>query len=173
MSTFTITQAVDVNIHFTSGDVTPVTLYLAPLDSECKIVLRHDWLTHYNPLIAWILGSLTFWTPAQGMPTPLTPPVRPVSTSLPDPGPCDQPGPAPSVLVSDSLAHTPLKAPLVSLINAATFVHACKLEGSIQFQLQLRPSESAQARLALASSPPALPNVLEEYHDFADGILHG
>ncbi|KIN98931.1 hypothetical protein M404DRAFT_30898 [Pisolithus tinctorius Marx 270] len=161
-------SAVDVNICFVSGDVTPVTLYLAPLDSECKIVLGHDWLTHYNPLIDWVLSSLTFWTPAQGMPTPLTPPVSPVSTGLPDPGPSDQPSLAPSVPVSNSLAHTPLKAPLFSLVNAATFVHACKLEGSVQFQLQLHPSDSAQAQSALASPPPALLNVPEEYHDFAD-----
>ncbi|KIN99141.1 hypothetical protein M404DRAFT_30604 [Pisolithus tinctorius Marx 270] len=120
---------VDVNICFVSGDVTPVTLYLAPLDSECRIVLGHDWLTRYNPLIDWVLGSLTFWTPAQGMPTPSTPSVSPVSTGLPDTSLSDQPGLAPSVLVPDSLACTPLKAPLVSLINAAAFVHACKLEG--------------------------------------------
>ncbi|KIO02023.1 hypothetical protein M404DRAFT_28257 [Pisolithus tinctorius Marx 270] len=63
------------------------------------------------------------------MPTPLTPPESPASTSLPDSGPSDQPGPVPSVPVTNSLAHTPLKAPLVSLINAATFMHACKLEG--------------------------------------------
>ncbi|KIN93080.1 hypothetical protein M404DRAFT_36417 [Pisolithus tinctorius Marx 270] len=114
-----------------------------PLDSECRIVLGHDWLTHYNLLIDWVLGSLTFWTPTQGMPTPLTLPVSLVSTSLPDPGPSDQPSFMPSVLVSDSLACTPLKAPLVSLINAAAFVCACKLEGSVQFQLQLCPSDSA------------------------------
>ncbi|KIO05890.1 hypothetical protein M404DRAFT_25160 [Pisolithus tinctorius Marx 270] len=65
------------------------------------------------------------------------------------------------------MSTTPL-TPHVSLINAAAFVHACKLEGSVQFQLQLCPSDSAQAQLALASHPLALPNVLEEYHDFAD-----
>ncbi|KIN98512.1 hypothetical protein M404DRAFT_31200 [Pisolithus tinctorius Marx 270] len=144
-STFTITQAVDVNIHFTSGNVTLVTLFLAPLDSECKIVLGHDWLTCYNLLIDWVLSSLTFWTPAQGMPTLLTPPVSPVPTSLPDPGPSDQPGLAPSVPASNSPAHTPLKAPLVSLINAAAFMCACRLEGSVQFQLQLHPLDSVQA----------------------------
>ncbi|KIN99749.1 hypothetical protein M404DRAFT_30210 [Pisolithus tinctorius Marx 270] len=136
---------VDVNICFASGNVTPVTLFLAPLDSECKIVLRHDWLTHYNLLIDWVLGSLTFRTPAQGKPTPSTPPVSLVPIGLPDSGPSDQPGPVPSVPVSDSPACTPLKAPLVSLINAVAFVYTCKLEGSVQFQLQLCPLDSAQA----------------------------
>ncbi|KIN99069.1 hypothetical protein M404DRAFT_30863 [Pisolithus tinctorius Marx 270] len=129
MSTFTITQAVDVNICFASGDVTLVTLYLALLDSECKVVLRHNWLTQYNPLIDWVLSSITFQTHTQGVPTLSTPPVSPVPTSLPDPSPSDQPSLVPSVPVSDSPACTPLKAPLVSLINAAAFVHVCKLEG--------------------------------------------
>ena len=40
---FVITQAIDLSIQFpATGDVTPMTFYLAPLDSECKIVLGHN-----------------------------------------------------------------------------------------------------------------------------------
>ena len=40
---FVITQAIDLLIQFpVTGDVTPMTFYLAPLDSECKIVLGHN-----------------------------------------------------------------------------------------------------------------------------------
>jgi len=138
-SNFVITQAVDIWVKFpTSSDVTHMTFYLTPLDSECSIVLGHNWLTHYNPLIE---SSLTFRTPAQSL---LVPPSTssPVLSSNPDSGLSGQstPGPAPSV---NTLVSTP---PHISLINAAAFVRACSLEGSKKYQLQLRPANSAKAR---------------------------
>jgi len=163
-SNFVITQAVDLSVKFpASGDVTPMTFYLTPLDSECSIVLGHNWLTRYNPLIDWVLSSLTFQTPA---PSLLAPPLNPspVLSGNPDSGLSSQstPGPAPSV---DTPVCTP---PHISLINAAAFICACKLEGSTKYQLQLRPSDSAKARSSSASTPPDLDIVPPEYHNYAD-----
>jgi len=163
-SNFVITQAVDLSVQFpASGDVTPMTFYLAPLDSECMIVLGHNWLTRYNPLIDWVLSSLTFWTPAQSLLAPPSTP-SPVLSGNPDSGLSGQstPGLAPSV---DTPVCTP---PHISLINAATFVRACSLEGSTKYQLQLRPADSAKFRSSSTSTPPDLDIVPPEYHDYAE-----
>ncbi|KAG6325960.1 hypothetical protein ID866_13129, partial [Astraeus odoratus] len=64
-----------------------------------------------------------------------TPRTNPGSSSTPNP----TPGPMPSDPAPDVQGHTPLKAPHISLTNTAAFVHACKLEGSFQFSLQLCP----------------------------------
>jgi len=163
-SNFVITQAIDLSVKFpASGDVTPMTFYLASLDSECMIVLGHNWLTHYNPLIDWVLSSLTFQTPAPSLLAPLSTPSL-VQSGNPDSGLSGQstPGPAPSV---DTPVFTPLH---ISLINAAAFVHACKLEGSTKYQLQLCPSDSAKARSSSASTLPDLDIVPPEYRDYAD-----
>jgi len=87
-SNFVITQAVNLSVKFpASGDVTPMTFYLTPLDSECMIVLGHNWLTRFNPLIDWVLSSLTFRTPAPSLLAPLSTPSpvlsgNPVSSLL-------------------------------------------------------------------------------------------
>jgi len=163
-SNFVITQAVDLSVKFpASGDVTPMTFYLAPLDSECMIVLGHNWLTRYNPLIDWVLSSLTFRTLAGSLPAPLSTP-SPVQSGNPVSGLSSQSDPSlmPSV---DTPVCTP---PHISLINAARFVHACKLEGSTKYQLQLRPSDSAKAHSSSASTPPDLDIVPPEYRNYAD-----
>ena len=162
---FVITQAIDLSIVFPTGDVTPMNFYLAPLDSECKIVLRHNWLTHYNPSIDWVLSSIDFQTRAQGMPTLSTPSVSLVLSDQSVPSLANHPGSTPS---DNTLDRPPLTAPHISLINAATYVHACKLEGSLQFQLQLHPKDSVKARSSTMSSPPDLSSVPEDYHDYTD-----
>ena len=154
-SNFVITQAIDLSIQLpTTGDVTPMTFYLAPLDSECKIVLGHNWLTHYNLLIDWVLSSIRFQTIADILPAPQS------TTPLDMPGTPD-PGLEPSI---DTPVHAP---PHISLINAA-FLCACKLEGSVQFQLQLCPSDSARAQSSSVKATPDLSAIPPEYHDYAD-----
>jgi len=109
------------------------------------------------------LSSLTFQTPAQSLLAPLSTPSL-VLSGNPDSGLSGQftPGPAPSV---DTLVCTPSH---ISLINAAAFVRACKLEGSIKYQLQLHLSDSVKARSSSTSTPPDLDIVPLEYCDYAD-----
>jgi len=53
-------------------------------------------------------------------------------------------------------------------INAAAFVHACKLEESTKYQLQLHPSDSAKACSSSTSTPLDLDIFPLEYHNYAD-----
>jgi len=162
-TTTVITKATDLPIHFPSGDVTPMTFYVTLLDSDCKIVLGHNWLTQYNLSIDWVLSSIKFGTSTQQVPT---------LSSLPDPV-----AHSPSMLrlnatsvSSPSLTDSPqapsLWAPPIALINAAAFLKACQLDGSQQFSIQLKPDGSFHA--ALVDAAPNISSVPEAYHNFAD-----
>jgi len=59
-----------------------------------------------------------------------------------------------------------LQAPPITLINTAAFLKACKLDGSQQFSIQLKPDGSFCA--ASVDTAPDLSSVPEAYHDFAD-----
>ncbi|KIO09187.1 hypothetical protein M404DRAFT_22375, partial [Pisolithus tinctorius Marx 270] len=127
-----ISQEVDLSLCFPSGDVSSVSFYVTPLDSSCSLVLGHNWLTCFNLLIDWVLGSISFKPSLQGMPTPQVPSSSSAATSALDPTPSALFA-APTAPPTDS----PHSAPLISLINAAAYVRACALPGSRQFHLQL------------------------------------
>jgi len=155
-TTTVITEATNLPIHFPSGDVTP-------LDSDCKIVLRHNWLSRYNPSIDWVLSSIKFRTSTQQVPTP---------SSLPDPvvhSPSTLRLDAMSVLSpspTDSPQAPGLWAPPIAFINTAAFLKACQLDGSQQFSIQLKPDSSFHA--VSVDATPDLSSVPKAYHDFAD-----
>ena len=126
----TITQTVELPIRFPTGELQTVTFYVTSLDASCSIVLGHNWLTHYNPTIDWVLGSITFKTTKLALPM-ATPTAMARSTSL-------LTSSSPSKPTSEPLK---LMAPHISLVNAAAFVRACKLEGSKAYQLNLASTD--------------------------------
>src|SRR5882724_2977003 len=130
-SSSVISQALNLKIHFPTRESQNLTFYVTPLDQSCMIVLGYHWLTHYNPLIDWVLGSIFFWQLLQHE-SKSSPSVETLALSapllkLPDSVP-DILNPVPPV--------NPQKPPRVTLNNAAAFSHASKLEGLDCFQLQ-------------------------------------
>jgi hypothetical protein len=172
----------ELPITFPSGEMFNLTFYVTLLDSSCSMVLGHNWLKQHNPLIDWSSSQISFCSDnhrglalltsfdATGLmlhnPPPSNTPMDSVksmafgSTPTPDPIPDPIPGLIPR-----------LTPPPISLINAAAYLLASKLPGSIAFQLQLAP-DGTFGRTA-AVSEPDLSSVPEDHHKFADVFNKG
>ena len=134
-----------------------MTLYVTPLDGSCSLVLRHNWLTHHNPLIDWVSSSILFCSLEWPISVPPSSPPKPPD-SLP---PAD---PTPDVPLSVS-QH---KAPPITIISAPAFVLACRLQGLVQFSLQIHTKES-DLRLSLTTTESSdLLGIPLDYHKFAN-----
>ena len=88
-----------------SGEIQYTMFYITLLDVSCLVVLGHSWLTHYNLLIDWVLGSITFQPPKETESLVLPELVTPVSLTL----------------------KPPSSAPNIALVDAVVFTWAAKL----------------------------------------------
>ncbi|KIN97931.1 hypothetical protein M404DRAFT_31868 [Pisolithus tinctorius Marx 270] len=158
-----ISQEVDLSLHFPSGDVNSISFYITLLISSCLLVLGHNWLTCFNLSIDWVLGSISFKPPLQGMPTPKVPLSPSAVTSAPDLTPSTL-----SAALTAPLTDLLCSALLISLINAAVYVRACALPGSRQSCLQLSADDVKLHVSSASSPPPDLSSVPPEYHEFVD-----
>ena len=71
-----ISEIVLLPVKFPSGKCMTLDFYVTLLDSCCSLVLGHSWLTHYNLLINWVSGSISF-RPLSLLQSPaLVPPVE-------------------------------------------------------------------------------------------------
>ena len=85
-----ISEVVSLSVKFLSGECMTLDFYVTLLDSCCSLVLGHSWLIHYNLLIDWVFGSISFRPPSLLQSLASVPPVEtlvnpsfsPVETSL-------------------------------------------------------------------------------------------
>jgi len=159
-----ITQALDLHIHFPTGESQKLTFYVTPLDQSCTIVLGYRWLTRYNLLIDWVLGSIAFRQPSH--PDSKTSPSVEAVTKPSAPLPSLQEPPVPRIM-------TPVPPvnhgkPRITLINAAAYARVCKLKGTTRFQLRVSLPEVTGRSTTTSDLPVDLNHVPEEYHAFAD-----
>ena len=162
-SNSTITYIISLPIRFPTGESFDIDFYVTPLDHLCSAVLGYNWLTHYNPLIDWVLGSITFQTPVHSgldsdmMSTPALVPPMPLPTLTTD-SPVDPPTQTPNS-----------SEPRITFLDAVAFTRACKEEGTEGFQIHISNPNSASGRSAQKFDTPVdLSSVPPEYHDYTD-----
>ncbi|KIJ51646.1 hypothetical protein M422DRAFT_89457, partial [Sphaerobolus stellatus SS14] len=166
-----ITEATDLEITFPSGETMSMTFYVTTLDSSCVAVLGHNWLTRYNPLIDWVLGSISFRTPTIGL-SKASSNVHVASASIKQPlgqsstsASADSVTPTPQATASAS--STSVK-PSISFVNATAYMRAAKMEGSQCFTINLEDPELRARATSMDPDPDVLNGVPKEYHEYTD-----
>src|SRR5882724_7040601 len=127
------------------------------------IVLGYRWLTCYNPLIDWVLGSIFFQQPSQHKPKS-SPSIETIPSLAPLPKLLD---PVPDILNPVPLVK-PWKPARVTLINAAVYSHTSKLEVSDCCQLWISLPEVTGHSMTTSETNIDMSTVPEDYHNFTD-----
>ncbi|GJJ10336.1 hypothetical protein Clacol_004562 [Clathrus columnatus] len=138
--------------------IDPILLYLIDeLKPTCDVVLEHNWLTHYNLSIDWVLGQITFKTPIQEGSNGET-----VDAS------CSTAFSTHQILTSIEEIATPFIRPSISLVSAEAFTRAAHIEGSQVYQLAVSDL-IAQGRATSDLKPKNdLDLVPQEYYEFTN-----
>src|SRR5215475_3989814 len=155
-----ITECTEFPVQFLTRESMILPCYVTLLDLSYSVVLGHNWLFHYNLLVDWKLSSLTFCSTLHFESFLSTSPLGHAVELSPE-----------SILdsIPPTLQKFSTSALLVSLINAATFMHASKLPRAQVFMLNLAPNSISMSAAKTSTSPPVdLSNVPEEYHEFTD-----
>ena len=134
-----------------------VNFYVTLLDLSCSVVLGYNWLTHYNPLIDWVLGSNIF------CPQLLDPSFLKLTSSA-----RAAKLPPQNSSISDETPKLTTSALSIALISAAPFMQLCKLQGMQTFCIHLSDISVSANSASVSEEAPDLSNIPEEYHDFAD-----
>ena len=108
-------------------------------------MLGHNWLTCFNPLIDWVVGSIMFHSPLQtdSLMSPETVAPAPISSGTLSPP-------------------TPLVALKVSFVNATAFAHLCKMDYTQVYQLCLSNKSAPD------DAPVNMTGVPSDYHNFTN-----
>ena len=134
-----------------------VNFYVTLLDLSCSVVLGYNWITCYNPLIDWVLGSIIFRPQLLDPSFPkLTSSARAAKLPLQNPS------------ISDETLKLPASTLSIALIGAAPFMQLCKLQGTQTFCIHLSNISISANSTSVSKEALDLSNVPEEYHDFAN-----
>ena len=123
-----ITQAIDIPLQISPRHVTPFTFYVTLLDPSCSVVLGYNWLTHYNPLIDWVLSSITF--PATNKENPISEPRTSMRATVSKEMEQQPESDNSDILEDNPTLNTPTPKVDISLVNAVSFLRVCELPGT-------------------------------------------